>query len=94
MNDDTVAINEWRAKLDEHIDRSGGAGGCLEAARAASESRERERESDRTETRRGVVRKIGTSMAAVVGLRGASETVEASPEWPMTPISMSWGSRR
>lgn len=73
--DDDVAVNEWRAKFDEHID----SGGCLEAAQAASEERER------TETRRGVVRKIGTAMATVVGIGATSETVQAAPEWPVTP---------
>lgn len=41
-DDSSVAVNEWRAKLDKHVD----SGGCLEAARAASEEREREREKN------------------------------------------------
>lgn len=81
MNDDDVAVNEWRAKLDEHL----GSGGCMEAAQAASEEREREN----TETRRGAVRKVGMAIGTVMGLGVASETTKASPSWPVTPMSTS-----
>lgn len=80
MNDrDRPGIDEWRAELDEHL----GSGGCMEAAQAASEEREREN----TETRRGVVRKVDTAMASVVGLGASTDTVQAAPDWPMTPMS-------
>lgn len=66
---DRPGIDEWRAKLDEHLD----SGGCMETAQAASEEREN------TDTRRGVVRKVGTAMATVLGLGATSEPIRASP---------------
>lgn len=46
-DDGGVAVNEWRDRLDEHLDS--GAGGCMEAARAVSEERERENTDTRGE---------------------------------------------